>query len=408
VIFKKTKSAKNRQDRENLLDVFPPSSQFAEAYRTLRTNLFFTVEEKELKSLVVTSSIQGEGKTTTGVNLGFTIAQSGRSVLLMDLDLRRPHLSNLFDLKARPGITHLVTDVFGTHLSHGSLDAFSVHDLVQLTRLQARTCLLDLENEETQAALMFDQGRIVDVHWKNRPNPKKLASTLIQDKLLTEKEAALALGHQKKSVQRLGAILHTMGFVEKKDIVKALSVHTIEAVKAATGMEAGHFAFSSLPVSEARQALTQDIDVEKLYTEFKVSEDSGVFLKRAIHSAIVPSGTPGVDILPSGAVPHNPAELVGSDRMRFLLDYIKDQYDFIIIDTPPIMPTTDALLISPRTDGMLLVIRSGATDRKVFKEVLKQIQMARQPILGTVLNGVDMKKGYYRYYKKYYAAYDRQ
>lgn len=408
MIFKKTKSAKNRQDRENLLDVFPSNSQFAEAYRTLRTNLFFTVEEKELKSMVVTSAIQGEGKTTTGVNLGFTIAQSGRSVLLMDLDLRRPHMSSLFDLKAKPGITHLVTETFGTHLSHGSLDDFSVHDLVQLTRLQARTCLLDLENEETQAALMFDQGHIVDVHWKNRPNPKKLANTLIQDKLLTEKEAALALGHQKKSVQRLGAILHTMGFVEKKDIVKALSVHTIEAVKAATAMEAGHFVFSSLPVSEARQALTQDIDVEKLYAEFKVSEDSGVFLKRAINSAIVPSGTPGVDILPSGAVPHNPAELVGSDRMRFLLDYLKDQYDFIIIDTPPIMPTTDALIISPRTDGMLLVIRSGTTDRKVFKEVIKQIQMARQPILGTVLNAVDIKKGYYRYYKKYYAAYDRQ
>jgi len=408
VIFKKNKPEKRRQDRENLLDVFPANSQFAEAYRTLRTNLFFTVVEKELKSLVVTSAIQGEGKTTTGVNLAFTIAQSGRSVLLMDLDLRRPHLSTLFDLKAKPGVTHLVTEVFGTHLSHGSLDDFSVHDLVQLTRLQARTCLLDLENEETQAVLMFDQGRIVDIHWKNRPDSKKLASTLIQDKLLTEKEAALALGHQKKSVQRLGTILHTMGFVEKKDIIKTLSVHTIEAVKAVTSMETGHFVFSGLPVSEARQAMTQDIDFEKLYAEFKVSEDSGIFLKRAINSALVPSGTPNVDILPSGAVPHNPAELVGSDRMRFLLDYLKDQYDFIIIDTPPIMPTTDALLVSPRTDGLLLVIRSGATDRKVFKEVLKQIQISRQPILGTVLNCVDMKKGYYRYYKKYYAAYEEQ
>lgn len=408
MIFKKNKTDKNRQDRENLLDVFPATSQFAESFRTLRTNLFFTSMEKELKSLVVTSSIQGEGKTTTAANLAFTIAQSGRSVLVVDLDLRRPHLSSLFDLKDKPGVTHLVTDVFGTHLNRGNLDDFSVHDLIRLTRLQARTCRLELQNEDIQAALMFDQGRIIDIHWKNRPNAKKLANTLIQDKLLTEKEAALAIGHQKKSVHRLGTILYTMGFVEKKDIIKTLSVHTIEAVKAATAMEKGHFIFSGLPAAESRQAMTQDVDFEKLYEEFTVSEDSGVFLKRAINSTLMPSGTPNVDILPSGAMPHNPAELVGSDRMRYLLTYLRDLYDFIIIDTPPVMPASDALLVAPCTDGIVMVVRSGHTDRKVFKEVLKQVQMARQPILGTVLNGVNMKKGYYQYYKKYYAAYDRQ
>ncbi|MBU3951078.1 MAG: DUF4388 domain-containing protein, partial [Proteobacteria bacterium] len=236
-MFSKPKAKKIETDRENLLEKYPSSSRYAESYRTLRTNLFFTVMEKDLKSVVVTSSVEGEGKTTTSVNLAFTIAQANRRVLLLDLDLRRPHMSSLFNLKNKTGVTDLVVKVFGNHLTQGSLDTFSVNDLIQLAKLQSRTCRLDLTNEETQVTIFFEKGRMQDAYWKNRPDSKKLANTLIREKLLTEKEAYLALGHQKKSIQRLGTILYTMGFVSKKDVSKALSVHTIEAIKAVSSME---------------------------------------------------------------------------------------------------------------------------------------------------------------------------
>ena len=406
MIFSKKKANKLEQDKGVLLTNYSSSSRFAESYRTLRTNLFFSATENDLKSVVISSSVEGEGKTTTCVNLAHTVAQANRSVLLVDMDLRHPHLSSLFSMKKEKGISDLVTDVFGIHLPQGSLDQYPVNDLIQLTTLQARTCCLDLKNEETQVAISFNKGRMIDIYWKNRPESKKLANTLIREKRLTDKEALLALGHQKKSVQRLGTILYTMGFVSKKDIAKTLSMHTIEAIKAVSAMEHGEFTFSSLSAAEVKKSLGQDIDFEKLYAEFNVGEEMGDFLKNAIEDIIQPTYTENLFILPAGRVPPNPAELVGSKRTGFLMDYLKHRYDFIVIDTPPIMPTTDALLVAPHTDGTILVIKSHQADRKIIQEVLNRFESNNLPIIGTVLNRVNMKKeGYYKYYKKYYSSY---
>ncbi|MCP3941558.1 MAG: DUF4388 domain-containing protein [Desulfobacteraceae bacterium] len=401
MLFSKNKKNKIHMDRKNLLEHYPYDSRYAESYRTLRTNLFLTVMEKNLKSVVITSSVEGEGKTTTAANLAFTIAQANRKVLLLDLDLRRPYLNHLFHLKKKTGVTDLVANTFGTHLTQGSLDNFLVEDLIQLIKLQNRTCRLDLENQKNQVSILFEKGHMKDIYWKNRPESQKLANTLIQEKLLTKKEADLALGHQKKSVQRLGTILYTMGFVTKQDIAKALCVHTIEAIKIVSSMETGSFAFFNISTEEVKQPISQDVDFEKIYSEFNIERNSGSYFKNAIQSAIQPTGVKNLFILPSGPVHPNPAELVGSKRTKFLIKQLESMFDFIIIDTPPIMLATDALLLGLQTDGTILVIRSGHTDRKIIKEVLNQFETAKQPLSGTILNRVDIgKKGYYRYYKK--------
>ncbi|MDY0220361.1 MAG: polysaccharide biosynthesis tyrosine autokinase [Desulfobacterium sp.] len=400
-----TKKDKKNNEADNLLANFPSGSRYAESYRTLRTNLFFSMMENEIKSIVVTSSVQGEGKTNTAINLAHTIAQTDRRVLLMDCDLRRPHMTSLFSFKNDFGLTGLITETLGTRLTKGSLDKFSVEDLIQLTKLQKRTCCLSLENEKTLVDVLFEKGRMVDIYWKNRPDSKKLANTLIRENLLTEKEADLALGHQKKSVQRLGSILYSMGFVSEKDISKALSVHTIEAVKTISSMEHGSFVFSGISSDEIKQTINNKIDFGRLYSEFTSTRHDS-YISRSIESAIKPTDTENLFLLPSGAVPPNPSELLGSSRTEFLLEYLKNRFDFIILDTPPVMPVTDALIMAPRTDGTLFVIKSGHTDRKIVHEMIAQYKKANQPILGAVLNRVDMQKeGYYRYYKKYYSSY---
>jgi len=401
-----SKKAKKNKEEDNLLANFPSNSRYAESYRTLRTNLFFSMMEKEIKSIVITSSVQSEGKTNTALNLAHTIAQTDRRVLLMDCDLRRPHLTSLFSFKNDFGLTGLITETLGTRLTKGNLDEFSVDDLIQLTKLQKRTCCLSLANDNTLVDVLFEKGRMADIYWKNRPDSKKLANTLIREKLLTEKEAYLALGHQKKSVQRLGSILYSMGFVSKKDISKTLSVHTIEAVKTMSSMEYGSFVFSGIPSDEIKQTMNQNIDFERLYSEFTSNSRQHSYISKSIDSAIKPTDSENLFLLPSGAVPPNPAELLGSSRTEFLVEYLKNRFDFIIMDTPPVMPVTDALIMAPRTDGTLFVIQSGNTDRKIVQEIMAQYKKANQPILGAVLNRVDMKKeGYYRYYKKYYSSY---
>ena len=409
MIFKKKQERRIvEKDRENLLINFKSNSRYAESYRTMRTNLFFSDMEKEIKTAVVTSSVEKEGKTTTAVNLAYSIAQTDRRVLLMDCDLRRPYLSELFTREGEKetGVTELLTEVFGARVTRGSLDTYSVGDLIRLTGLQKRSGRLDIENAKTQVAVFFDKGKMTDIYWKNRPERKKLANTLVREKLLTEKEAALALGHQKKSVQRLGSVLYTMGFVSKKDLIKALSLHSIEAVRALAVIEEGHFVFSPASSTDSKTTLSHNLDFEKLYLEFSTAPNMYTFLDAAIENAICPTDSDSLYFMPAGTVPPNPAELAGSQRMAFLIDTLAERYDFIIIDTPPVTPATDALLIAPKTDGTVFVIKSGHTNKKIVQGAIEQFKSAKQTIIGTVLNQVDFKKeGYYRYYHKYYSSY---
>ncbi|MEM7800765.1 MAG: polysaccharide biosynthesis tyrosine autokinase, partial [Chloroflexota bacterium] len=93
-----------------------PRSPSAEAFRLLRTNLNFFAVDKQLKRLLVTSAIQGEGKTTTAANLAVVMAQAGKRVLLVDADLRRPRLHKIFKVPNNAGLTNLLVDPQGRSL----------------------------------------------------------------------------------------------------------------------------------------------------------------------------------------------------------------------------------------------------------------------------------------------------
>lgn len=94
----------------SLITLTDPRSPASEAYRTLRTNLSFYSLDHPLRTLVVTSPGPNEGKSTTIANLAVTMAQSGRRTILVDCDLRRPKLHELFNLSIAPGLTNLVLD----------------------------------------------------------------------------------------------------------------------------------------------------------------------------------------------------------------------------------------------------------------------------------------------------------
>lgn len=93
-----------------LVTLTDPRSPASEAYRSLRTNLSFYSLDAPLRTLVVTSPAPNEGKSTAVANLAVTMAQSGRRTILVDCDLRRPQLHELFNLSISPGLTNLVLD----------------------------------------------------------------------------------------------------------------------------------------------------------------------------------------------------------------------------------------------------------------------------------------------------------
>jgi capsular exopolysaccharide synthesis family protein len=218
-------------------------SAIAEAYCILQTNVAFSDEGKTVKTLVLTSALPGEGKTTTAVNLAIALTQRGLSILLIDADLRRGRVHELFGVSRAPGLCEVL-----------------------------------------QGGQAFEQARRI------------------------------------------------------------------------------------VQVGDARE----------------------------------------LTVLPAGSLTSSPPALVGSQRMRVLLDHLKETYDLVIIDTPPINILTDAALLGRQADGVVVVVRAGVTDSGALAYAMGQLNHVRAPALGVVLNDIVLKRdGTYDgvYYYAAYASY---
>jgi capsular exopolysaccharide synthesis family protein len=212
-------------------------SPLAESYRHLRTSVLLSTAGRPPKSLLVTSSLPGEGKTTTAVNTAISLAQTGASVVIIDADMRRPRLQSIFDVS----------------MSHGL------------------SSLLSTEASEAEMLAM---------------------------------------------------------------------VSTDEAS--------------------------------------------------------------GLDVLSSGPIPPNPAELLGSDQMRRLMTTLQARYTHVIVDSPPISSFTDGVLISTMVDGVLLVVHGGKSSRHIVRRSKQLLNDVGAKVLGVVLNNVNLQSHDYYYYQSYY------
>ena len=115
--------------------------------------------------------------------------------------------------------------------------------------------------------------------------------------------------------------------------------------------------------------------------------------------AIRPELYPNLDVLFSGDVPPNPSELLGSDRMRELIEEMSKEYDYILVDTPPVILVSDAAIVANLVDGVLLLVRQGKSKKEELKRAIANLELAGITPMGIVLNGVELKEGKdYSYY----------
>lgn len=111
-------------------------------------------------------------------------------------------------------------------------------------------------------------------------------------------------------------------------------------------------------------------------------------------------GVKGLDFLSSGPIPPNPSELLSSERLPALIESMAEQYDHVIIDTPPVGIVADGLILAALADGVILVVRAEETSRRGIKRVKEALRQVNARILGVVVNAVDMRRhgdGYYGY-----------
>jgi polysaccharide biosynthesis transport protein len=127
-----------------------------------------------------------------------------------------------------------------------------------------------------------------------------------------------------------------------------------------------------------------------------------------LEQAISPSTVlPNLFVLPSGTPPPNPAELLASANMRDLLNQLREQYDHVVIDTPPSLSVTDAVVLSPRADAVVLVIRSAQTTKQALRRSRDVLMQVNAKVVGVLLNAVDLSSPDYYYYYEYQGKYAR-
>ena len=103
-------------------------------------------------------------------------------------------------------------------------------------------------------------------------------------------------------------------------------------------------------------------------------------------------------IMTTGSLPPNPSELLASDKMDHILDQLKNHADIVVIDTPPVMAVTDAVVLAKRADGLLLVIKPGVTKLAAAQQTIAQLRRLNVNILGVVLNDIPTNRSRYAYY----------
>jgi tyrosine-protein kinase Etk/Wzc len=121
-----------------------------------------------------------------------------------------------------------------------------------------------------------------------------------------------------------------------------------------------------------------------------------------LEEILVKSEIPNLSFILSGTIPPNPAEMLDSQEMRSFLKKLRDQFDLIILDSPPIIAVTDSEILTSMVDGTILIVSSENTEIEMMERSVELIRRENTQFLGTVLNNFSYKSGYGSYYKYYY------
>jgi tyrosine-protein kinase Etk/Wzc len=162
------------------------------------------------------------------------------------------------------------------------------------------------------------------------------------------------------------------------------------------------------------KTLLLDCDLRKprVHTVFGMTRQPGLveylFDQVEIKTIIKHSKLANLDVITVGTIPPNPAEMLGSKKMQDFIDLMKTMYDYIIIDSPPIISVTDSEIIAAYCDAVYLVVSANYTEFDLLDKALDIIKNGNVNFVGTILNNFVFKNSYGSYYKYYYYYYNRE
>jgi len=163
--------------------------------------------------------------------------------------------------------------------------------------------------------------------------------------------------------------------------------------------------------------LDTDLRKPRLHRIFKARNIAGLsgYLtgKVSLEEAIQKTSIENIWLLPSGPIPPNSAELLNSTRMKELMEEVKERFDVVLLDTPPVLAVVDAVIISSIVDSTVCIIQAGKTIRKPFLHSVEELRRAKTKIMGVLFNEVkakseDYSSPYYHYYRSHYYEHEER
>lgn len=162
-----------------------------------------------------------------------------------------------------------------------------------------------------------------------------------------------------------------------------------------------------------KRVLLLDTDLRKpaLHSEFGLNREPGLcdylFGESTQEEVLQKRIIENLDIIAAGKIPPNPSEILGSEKVRHFLETMKESYDIVLLDSPPLLAVTDASILSTLVDGVVVVVSSGSTRIETLQQSLEALQNVGSKLVGIVLNRFDFKKAYGGYHG-YHSAYGYQ
>ena len=182
--------------------------------------------------------------------------------------------------------------------------------------------------------------------------------------------------------------------------------YKVIVVTSANPGEGKTFVSSNLALTLAqgdKKVMLIDCDFRKpnIHRKFRLSNSNGlseILVSEKIDPSAIKSYNENLDITTSGHMPPNPVEALASDKMCNFLEELKKDYDYVILDTPPVLFVSDAQVLSTKADGTILVAKINKTKRNEIKEAYLRLKSVNANVIGTVLNGVKLESKYsYKY-----------
>ncbi|UCE40725.1 MAG: polysaccharide biosynthesis tyrosine autokinase [Candidatus Aminicenantes bacterium] len=240
---------------------------------------------------------------------------------------------------------------------------------------------------------------------QNNKDPYQTETEADQIELINHRYPKLSIAEDYRTVRT--SILLSYGDTPPKTILV-----TSALPKEGKSATAANLAVAFSQLGERVLVVDSDLRRPRQHDIFETDKSVGLsaFLSGnlVIEQAIQKTHIDNIFIIPSGPIPPNPSELLNSKRMQLLMEEVKDEFDFVFFDSPPVLAVIDSLIVSSLADATMFVIKAGKTLNKPFVSAIEELNKANAKLLGVLFNELVLKKGdmhfmdFYQYYRHEY------